>query len=335
MLGLVERGDAVLDLLDQLGLRLGLRRREPRPPRRSRCRRCRRADRAAASSRSSTSASCGPKHLQGHRPGAIAGQDRGSCPIRATTAAATVAGGSQKLPPVEDVLAHPCLPVSGSGRAAAGPRSCTRRGPEMKKKRAIRPPSRWNSLIGCGVDAGLGQARMQAVEVVDAERDVAIAVAVRVRLGAALVERQLDLEIGLGVAQIDQGEAVEVEPVGDVEARVRCGRTRSTGRGRAPGPSCEWPWPCARSLLAGEEPIRRPDQPGSTRLLPRESTALTASDSSPAACRWRRRRRLLGGRAGPSPPAGRAAGKPPPPRSTSGSRRGRPAWRSPAGASSC
>ena len=63
--------------------------------------------------------------------------------------------------------------------------------------------------------------RMQAIEVVDAECDVAMGIAVRVGLGAVLVERELDLEIGFGVPQIDQREAVEVEPVGDIEAQ--CG----------------------------------------------------------------------------------------------------------------
>ena len=91
----------------------------------------------------------------------------------------------------------------------------------MKKKRAISPPSRWNSLIGCGPMPGCGQARVLGVQVVDADGDVAVAVAQRVGLGPALVERQLDLEIGLGVAQVDEGEAVEIEPVGHLEPERR------------------------------------------------------------------------------------------------------------------
>ena len=53
----------------------------------------------------------------------------------------------------------------------------------MKKKRAISPPSRWNSLIGCGLEPGLGQAPVLGVEIVDAEGDVAVAVAELVGLG--------------------------------------------------------------------------------------------------------------------------------------------------------
>src|SRR3954451_6330969 len=68
-------------------------------------------------------------------------------------------------------------------------------------------------------DAGLGQAPVLAVEIVHAEGDVPVAVTVRVRLGAAVVRGQLDLEIGLGVAQVDQGEAVELEPVRDLQAK--------------------------------------------------------------------------------------------------------------------
>jgi hypothetical protein len=70
-------------------------------------------------------------------------------------------------------------------------------------------------------DPGLAEPRVQAVEVVDAERDVAVALAVGVGLGPPLVQGQLDLEVGLRVAQVDQGEAVEVEPVGNVQAERR------------------------------------------------------------------------------------------------------------------
>ncbi len=71
-----------------------------------------------------------------------------------------------------------------------------------------------------GIEPALDEAPMLGVEIVDGEGDVAVAVAVRVGLGAAVVQRQLDLEIVLGVAQIDQREAVEIEPVGDFRPKA-------------------------------------------------------------------------------------------------------------------
>jgi hypothetical protein len=62
---------------------------------------------------------------------------------------------------------------------------------------------------------------MLAVEIRHRDRDMAIAVAMRVRLGAAVIPGQLDLEIVLGIAQIDQREALEIEPVGGFQAE--CG----------------------------------------------------------------------------------------------------------------
>ncbi len=59
---------------------------------------------------------------------------------------------------------------------------------------------------------------MLGVEVVDGEGDMAVAGAQVVSLGRALVDGQLQFEIGLRVAQIDQCEAVEIEPVSDIKS---------------------------------------------------------------------------------------------------------------------
>ena len=61
---------------------------------------------------------------------------------------------------------------------------------------------------------------MLGIDVVHDEGDVTVAVAEFVGLGPVLVDCQLDLEIGLGIAQVDQGEGLEIETIGDLEPKA-------------------------------------------------------------------------------------------------------------------
>ena len=65
-----------------------------------------------------------------------------------------------------------------------------------------------------GIEPALDEAPVLAIDIWNGDRDMAVAVAVRIGFGAAVVPRQLDLEIVFRIAQIDQREAVEIEPVG-------------------------------------------------------------------------------------------------------------------------
>src|SRR5262249_672081 len=64
-----------------------------------------------------------------------------------------------------------------------------------------------------GIESAPAHPPMFAVHIRDSNCDVSISVAMGVWLGAAVIPRQLDLEVVLGIAQIDQREAVEIEPV--------------------------------------------------------------------------------------------------------------------------
>ena len=63
------------------------------------------------------------------------------------------------------------------------------------------------------------------VQVIHREGDVAVAVAMLIGLVAPLVDRELDLEVVVRVAQVDQREALEVEPVGDLRPNPRSSKS--------------------------------------------------------------------------------------------------------------
>ena len=62
------------------------------------------------------------------------------------------------------------------------------------------------------------QPDMLGVEIIDADREMAVAVTEIVGFGAALVDCQFELECRFAVPQIDERETVEIQPVGDFEA---------------------------------------------------------------------------------------------------------------------
>jgi len=72
-----------------------------------------------------------------------------------------------------------------------------------------------------GFQPGRAAAGVLGVEIVVAERHVAVALAQRTWLGAGLVQGELDLEVGFRVAQIDECERLEVGAVGDLEPEGR------------------------------------------------------------------------------------------------------------------
>ena len=59
---------------------------------------------------------------------------------------------------------------------------------------------------------------MLGLEIGDRDRQVALVVAEAVGLGLPPVHRQLQLETCFDVAQVDQAEALEVQPLGDCQA---------------------------------------------------------------------------------------------------------------------
>src|SRR5690606_6352195 len=143
-----------------------------------------------------------------------------------------------------------------------------------------------------GCEPPLDEPGMLGRDVIDDDGEMAVAVSEVVGFGGALVDREFELEIGLRVAEIDEREAVEFEPVGDLEAEglavkgdrallvehpdhgmddschgripclgaIRGMRARGFPRGNCAG---RWTWPClhrqgweARSG-AGPRPARR------------------------------------------------------------------------------
>ena len=67
-----------------------------------------------------------------------------------------------------------------------------------------------------------GEAGVFRVEIIDRNGHMAIAVAERIGLCPPLVDRQLELEPGLGIAEIDQGERLEIQPVGNRKSESAC-----------------------------------------------------------------------------------------------------------------
>ena len=103
----------------------------------------------------------------------------------------------------------------------------------------------------------------------------------RVGVGAVLVERELDLEIGFGVPQIDQREAVEVEPVGDIEAQ--CGAVEGDRPVQIQDPDHHVNGLGHVRAPASPRSYQAPGPPGSTCLLPKEGLGFERA----AAAGWR------------------------------------------------
>src|SRR6056297_769775 len=68
-----------------------------------------------------------------------------------------------------------------------------------------------------GAEALGGEARVLGVEVLDQHGEVAVAIAEVIGLGAALVDGEFHLEGAFVVGHVDEGEFLEVEPVGHLE----------------------------------------------------------------------------------------------------------------------
>jgi hypothetical protein len=69
-------------------------------------------------------------------------------------------------------------------------------------------------LIGLGFRPFPLEAGMLGVEIRDGEGDMAVGLPMGIGFGPAVIDGQFHLEIGFRIAQIDQGEAVEIEAVG-------------------------------------------------------------------------------------------------------------------------
>ena len=109
-----------------------------------------------------------------------------------------------------------------------------------------------------GIEAGLAEARVLAVDIIDADSEMAVARAMRIGFAAAVVDGELDLEIRFAVLQVDERETVELETVLDPEAEglgIEIDRT-SPRRGR--GPSCVCDFAISCSLANSLCPARRP-----------------------------------------------------------------------------
>ena len=73
-------------------------------------------------------------------------------------------------------------------------------------------------LHRCGCQPQLSDAGVFGLDIVHAHRKVPIGAAMRIGFGLAVVHGQLHLEIVLAVAQVDEGEGIEGEARGHLQA---------------------------------------------------------------------------------------------------------------------
>src|SRR5262249_30575178 len=98
---------------------------------------------------------------------------------------------------------------------------------QEKETRHQRPVAE-EFLDRLGLQTLFGQPCVLGGKIVDHDCQMTVDIACNIRRGPAVVDGELELEIGFPAAQIDQGEIVEREPVGDLEvecAAIEIGRT--------------------------------------------------------------------------------------------------------------